>query len=83
MAWLLWLSLHLVRIIGFRNRLRVLLEWSWSYLTYDRGARLIVPPERASTHGAGTASFAPSNQAYAGVTGHPTGEPTAESSGVR
>ena len=43
-AWLLWLRLHLVRLIGFRNRLEVLLEWSWNYLTYDRGARLIVEP---------------------------------------
>ena len=43
-AWLLWLCLHLVRIIGFRNRLRVLIEWSWSYLTHDRGARLIGSP---------------------------------------
>lgn len=43
-AWLLWLRLHLVRLIGFRNRLQVLFEWSWNYLTYDRGARLIAEP---------------------------------------
>ncbi len=43
-AWLLWLRLHLVRLIGFRNRLQVLLEWSWNYVTYDRGARLIPDP---------------------------------------
>ena len=43
LAWVLWLWLHLFRIIGFRNRLRVLLEWSWSYLTYDRASRLILP----------------------------------------
>ena len=41
-AWLLWLRLHLVRLVGARNRLQVLLEWAWSYVTYDRGARLIV-----------------------------------------
>ncbi|MDQ3679992.1 MAG: NAD(P)/FAD-dependent oxidoreductase [Actinomycetota bacterium] len=43
-AWLLWLRLHLMRIVAFRNRLQVLLEWCWSYFTYDRGARLINEP---------------------------------------
>jgi NADH dehydrogenase len=41
-AWVLWLVLHLVSLVGFRNRAAVLLNWAWSYLTYDRGARLIV-----------------------------------------
>jgi NADH dehydrogenase len=41
-AWLLWLFLHLVTLVGFRNRAVVLLNWAWNYLTYDRGARLIV-----------------------------------------
>jgi NADH dehydrogenase len=41
-AWVLWLVLHLISLVGFRNRAAVLLNWSWSYLTYDRGARLIV-----------------------------------------
>jgi NADH dehydrogenase len=44
-AWLAWLGLHLVFLIGFRNRLSVLLDWSWNYLTYQRGARLILPVE--------------------------------------
>ncbi|HZT66626.1 MAG TPA: NAD(P)/FAD-dependent oxidoreductase [Acidimicrobiales bacterium] len=42
-AWIAWLALHLVYLIGFRNRATVLLDWSWNYLTYQRGARLIVP----------------------------------------
>jgi NADH dehydrogenase len=40
-AWLLWLFVHIAYLIGFRNRFSVLLEWAWSYLTFDRGARLI------------------------------------------
>jgi len=40
------LGLHLVMLIGFRNRASVLLNWSWNYLTYDRGARLIVAARR-------------------------------------
>ena len=43
-AWLMWLGLHLVYLIGFRNRTSVLLSWAWNYLTYDRGSRLIVEP---------------------------------------
>lgn len=40
-AWLLWLCVHLVSLIGFRNRLAVLGEWAWSYLTFQRRVRLI------------------------------------------
>ena len=40
-AWLAWLFVHIVFLIGFRNRLVVLLQWAWSYLTWQRGARLI------------------------------------------
>jgi NADH dehydrogenase len=40
-GWLAWLALHLVYLIGFRNRANVLVNWAWNYLTYDRGARLI------------------------------------------
>ncbi len=41
-AWLTWLGVHLLFLVGFRNRLSVLLSWTYSYLTYKRGARLIV-----------------------------------------
>lgn len=41
LAWLLWLFVHIFFLIGFRNRVIVLMQWAWSYLTYDRGARLI------------------------------------------
>jgi NADH dehydrogenase len=41
LAWLIWIFVHIFFLIGFRNRVIVLLEWAWSYLTYQRGARLI------------------------------------------
>ncbi len=40
-AWLLWLFVHLMYLVGFRNRLLVLIEWGWAYITYQRSARLI------------------------------------------
>ena len=40
-AWIAWLGIHIYFLIGFRNRLVVLLEWAWAYLTFQRGARLI------------------------------------------
>jgi len=40
-AWAAWLSIHIFFLIGFRNRVLVILQWAWSYLTYQRGARLI------------------------------------------
>jgi NADH dehydrogenase len=40
-AWLAWLFIHILFLIGFRNRLIVMIQWASSYLTYDRGARLI------------------------------------------
>jgi NADH dehydrogenase len=45
-GWLFWLGLHIFFLIGFRNRLLVLIQWAWAYLTYERGARLIIqePP---------------------------------------
>lgn len=41
-AWVLWLVVHIYYLTGFRNRLFVVLSWAWSYLTFRRGARLIV-----------------------------------------
>jgi NADH dehydrogenase len=40
-AWLAWLFVHIFFLIGFRNRLLVMIQWAWSYVTYERGARLI------------------------------------------
>jgi NADH:ubiquinone reductase (H+-translocating) len=41
LAWLSWLFVHIFFLIGFRNRLLVFIQWAWSYVTYERGARLI------------------------------------------
>jgi NADH dehydrogenase len=48
LAWLAWLMLHLIFLIGFRNRILVLFQWAWSFVSYDRGARLITGPLRRS-----------------------------------
>ncbi len=57
LAWLTWIFVHIFFLIGFRNRVMVLIQWAWSYLTYARGARLIpeesdlratLPPVEAS-----------------------------------
>jgi NADH dehydrogenase len=42
LGWLSWLALHLVFLIGFRNRVVVLVNWAWNYLKWDRGNRVIV-----------------------------------------
>jgi NADH dehydrogenase len=47
LAWWFWLFLHILYLAGFRNRLSVLIEWAYSYFTYERGARLITRPDRA------------------------------------
>ena len=41
MAWGVWLVVHLIGLIGFRNRLIVLINWAWDYFFYDRAVRLI------------------------------------------
>jgi NADH:ubiquinone reductase (H+-translocating) len=40
-AWLIWVFIHILYLIGFRNRLLVMLQWAWAYVTYQRGVRLI------------------------------------------
>jgi NADH dehydrogenase len=42
LAWLIWLFIHLMYLVGFRNRLIVFLQWTWNYFTFRRGVRLIV-----------------------------------------
>ena len=46
-AWLTWLLVHILFLIGSRNRLLVLLQYAWSYFTYQRGARIISPEHTA------------------------------------
>ncbi|MEZ5296038.1 MAG: NAD(P)/FAD-dependent oxidoreductase [Ilumatobacteraceae bacterium] len=44
-GWLAWLGLHLLYLMGFRNRINVLVNWTWNYLTYDRASRLLAPSD--------------------------------------
>jgi NADH dehydrogenase len=49
LAWFLWLVIHLMNLVSFRNRLLVIVQWGWSYLTFDRPARLITSPDSELT----------------------------------
>ena len=65
-AWLTWLAVHIVLLIGFENRLLVLLQWAWWYFTSERGARLITQPwgaqpQRSRAVDASSAGGAPSS----------------------
>lgn len=44
-AWMAWLLVHIYYLIGFKNRIFVLFQWAWTYLTFRRGARLIIEKE--------------------------------------
>jgi NADH dehydrogenase len=54
LAWLAWLFVHLLYLIGFENRVLVLVQWAASYLSYRRGARLITGPWPAGSLGDGS-----------------------------
>jgi NADH dehydrogenase len=45
-AWAIWLTVHILSLIGFRNRLSVFAAWIWTYFTFTRGARLITGDQR-------------------------------------
>jgi NADH dehydrogenase len=47
-AWVTWLVVHIFYLIGFRNRVLVMFQWAWAYLTYQRGARLITGEQEES-----------------------------------
>jgi NADH dehydrogenase len=57
-AWLAWLFVHILFLIGFRNRVLVFIQWAWSYVTYERGARLIT----GSTYLPGWSSVPPHSE---------------------
>lgn len=48
-AWFTWIFIHIAYLIGFANRVIVLFQWAWSYLTFERGARLITRPWKPET----------------------------------
>jgi len=41
-AWFVWMLVHLLSLVGFRNKLVVFVNWIWSYFSYNRGTRLII-----------------------------------------
>jgi NADH dehydrogenase len=45
LAWLFWLFAHIYFLIGFRNRLTVMVDWAWAYMTYERSARVVAEPQ--------------------------------------
>ena len=47
-AWALWLVVHVAKLIGFRNRVLVLVNWAWNYTFYRRAVRLILPDAKSS-----------------------------------
>jgi len=49
LAWVAWMAIHIFFLIGFRNRIIVLIHWAWAYITYQRGARLITVPVPSET----------------------------------
>jgi NADH dehydrogenase len=46
LGWLAWLALHLVYLVGFRNKIVVFINWSWRYLSWGSGPRIIVGEEQ-------------------------------------
>jgi NADH:ubiquinone reductase (H+-translocating) len=73
-AWLAWLVIHIFYLVGFKNRLVVLIIWAWSYVTYRRGARLVTgtPTDLARTCsmlGVGVGGFRPAHAEVAAIGG--------------
>lgn len=50
LAWFAWLFVHLLQLIGFKNRIFVFVNWVWAYFTYDPSLRLIIRPKTKATH---------------------------------
>jgi NADH dehydrogenase len=48
-AWIVWLFIHIIFLVGFRNRIVVLMQWAWSYISFNKGARLITRNFQAET----------------------------------
>lgn len=50
LAWLLWLFVHIMSIVGMRNRVAVLIDWAWNYFNYDLSLRLLIRPKKSNIH---------------------------------
>jgi NADH dehydrogenase len=75
LAWWTWLFVHIYFLSGFRNRLFVLMHWSWSYLTFSRGSRLIVDKEWRSYASGGEAARQPHAYGPGGPVSQQSGPP--------
>ena len=62
-AWLAWLVVHLIFLVGFRNKVSVLFQWFYSYITYKRGARIITNAPSAEASAALTPATGPERKA--------------------
>ena len=51
-AWIIWLTVHLLKLIGFRNRLVVSINWAWDYFFYERTSRVIIPADQFASKSA-------------------------------
>ena len=65
LAWLAWLLVHILFLIGFRNRILVMIQWAWSYVTYERGARLITGSDQLPGWPDSPAEPAPADRTHA------------------
>ena len=85
MAWLAWVLLHLVMLMGFRNRLNVFVNWMWNYFTYDRSVRIILEhqphPAVEPTVESSRAALAPAPDIGARAAGALTSQPSAARAG--
>ncbi|MDB5051290.1 MAG: hypothetical protein JWO30_4361 [Fibrobacteres bacterium] len=75
-AWLMWLFVHIMLLVGFRNRVLVFINWAWSYVTFNRGARLITKAfwqdrESLPKPAGGDGATSPSRPAQGPVVGQP------------
>ncbi|MEZ4923214.1 MAG: NAD(P)/FAD-dependent oxidoreductase [Crocinitomicaceae bacterium] len=51
MAWMIWMFVHLMLLVGFRNRVVVFINWTWNYFRYNNGLRLIIRPYKRNNSG--------------------------------
>ena len=58
-GWIAWLGLHLIMLMGFRNRATVFVNWAWNYLTYDRASRVLIDPVNPVTPALGVPNHQP------------------------
>jgi NADH dehydrogenase len=71
LAWLTWLFVHLMYLVGFGSRLLVLVQWAWNYFTYNRSARLITGPDPLPLVKPGEREYLPAGARLLSARGEP------------